>query len=507
MNKIYSPLQLQELYRAACQRGSMTHTDLVERIAQRFVYAFSRLYSSGQRAVHVFAGAGDNGAYALAIARLLRERNYRPEVYLFYRQGRLSEACEAQRQRLLGVEIPLTEISTEFRLPIFSSGEIIIDGLFGGEVVQPLSPAYRAVIDRINQSGLPVVSIEIPSGLYAEDNSTNPLESIVQATHTIGFEAPYLALLMVDSAPYVGQWQILPIGIDEELHRAIETRYYLQSEQVLTRSLLKRSVFGSKSEYGTALLIGGAPSSAGHLLLALRAALRSGCGELQVHTLEPLLLGLQMAQPEVLGSVAGREHFETLPSGQLARYRCIAIGTAMRQGAMTEDLLRQLMLHFARPMIFDDWAVALLISNRSLLDSVPQGSVLLCSSADQRRLFGEHRTAIERLDLARQLAARLDVTIVLKGAYTAICRASENVYFNNTGNPALARSGSGDVLTGLLLGLMGRGYNALVATLLACYLHGLSADLCAARQSVESIVPSDLINHLGEAMHQLTMDS
>ncbi|MDO4692706.1 MAG: NAD(P)H-hydrate dehydratase [Porphyromonadaceae bacterium] len=506
MNKIYSPLQLQELYQAACQRGELTPTDLIERIAQRFVYAFSRLYSSGQRRIHIFAGSGTNGAYALAVARLLRERNYRPEVYLFYRQGKLSEACETQRQRLAGTEVPMTEVSTEFRPPHFQTGELIIDGLFGGELTKPLSGGYALVVDKINQSGLPVVSIEIPSGLYAEDNSTNPLEQVIRATHTIAFESPYLALLFGESAPYVGQWQVLPIGFDEALHRSVNSRYYLQSEQSLGMSLLERKPFADKHSYGSALLIGGSTTKVGHLLLTLRAALRSGCGELTVHTLSSLASSLQIAQPELLASLAGEQEFEQLPK-HLAHYQTIAIGTAMGESAMSEGLFRQLMTSCARPMIFDDWAIERFAQNRALLDLVPRGSVLLCSRRDQDRLFGGQTSSLERVELAKQLASRLDATIVLKGAYTAICRASDNVYFNTTGNAALARSGSGDVLTGLLLGLMTRGYNSLIATLLACYLHGQVADLCAARQSMESVLPSDLINHIGEALRQLASDN
>lgn len=505
MNKIYSPLQLQELYQTACRRGGLTPADLVERIAQRFVYAFTRLHSPSQRRVHIFAGAGENGAYALAIARLLRERNYRPEVYLFYRQGKLSESCEAQRLRLEGTEVPLTEVSTEFRPPHFQAGELIIDGLFGGELTKPLSGGYALVVDKINQSGLPIVSIEIPSGLYAEDNSTNPLEQVVRATHTIAFESPYLSLLFGESAPYVGQWQVLPIGIDEGLHQDVNSRYYLQSEQTLGASLLTRQPFADKQACGSALLIGGSTSKVGHLLLALRAALRAGCGELTVHTLTPLATSLQIAQPELLASLAGGQEFEQLPK-HLGQYQTIAIGTAMDEPAMSESLLRQLMTSSSRPMIFDDWAIQRFAHNRSLLDIVPRGSVLLCSRRDQERLFGGHTTSLERVELAKQLASRLDATIVLKGAYTAICRASDNVYFNTTGNAALARSGSGDVLTGLLLGLMARGYGSLVATLLACYLHGQVADLCAARQSIESVLPSDLVNHIGEALRQLASD-
>lgn len=495
-------MELQELYQSAIDAGDLSSSDLVERIAQRFVYAFSRLYSVSKSRVHVFAGPESNGAYALAIARLLREKHYRPEVYLFFRQGKLSDECEEQRHRLGESDVPLHEVTMEFRMPIFSRDEVIIDGLFGGDITRPLSGGYLSVVDRINQSQLPVVSIELPSGMYAENNSTNTLEHVVRATHTIAFESPYLVLLMADSAPYVGQWQVLPVGIGEAHHCAIRTRYYLLSDQVLMPSLLGRSVFAQKRDYGKALIVGGSRTNLGGLLLALRGSLRTGVG--QVHTMAPtnLLMPIQIAQPEVMCLQMDRADWSDL-GNCLRQYQSVAIGTAMMGAEMTVEDLRQFLSNSSRGIILDDWAMEQLINHRSLLDVVPSESVLLLSQGDQEKLFGEDTTTLDRLEAAKELATRLDSTVVLKGAYTTVCRSSDYIYFNTTGNAALAKAGSGHILTGLIAGLTARGYSVFVGTLLAIYLHGLASDICVVRQSAESVLPSDIIEHIGEAMRQL----
>lgn len=499
-------MQLQELYQSAIDAGDLSSSDLVERIAQRFVYAFSRLYSVGKRPIHIFAGPESNGAYALAIARLLREKHCRPEVYLFFRQGKISDICEEQRQKLSETDVPLKEITMEFRMPTFGRDEVIIDGLFGGDITRPLSGGYAALVDYINDADLPVVSIEIPSGLFAEDNSTNPAEHIVRASHTIAFEAPYLALLMADSAPYVGQWQVLPVGIGEEHHNGIRTRHYLLSDQVFASSLRSRSLFTHKADYGTALIVGGAPARLGGLLLALRASLRTGVGE--VHTLAPsdLTIPIQMAQPEIECLPRSEADWSTF-AYSVAEYRSMAIGTAMAGGEMTRADLRQVLSNSSRGIILDDWAIEQIIEERTLLKTIPSDSILLLSQSDQQRLFGEESATLERIEAAKEMADRLRSTIVLKGAYTAVCRPSDDVYFNTTGSAALAKAGSGHILTGLIAGLVARGYTSVTATLLAIYLHGLAADICVARQSTESVLPSDIVEHIGDALRQLYSES
>lgn len=500
MNKIYSATQLSALYRSALGLMALSPGDLTTRAAQGFVELFCQTYRSAQR-VHVFAGYSDCGATALAVARLLHDRRYNVSVYLFYQQGTLSESCEEQRQRTSALDIPITEVTTQFAPPRIGGDEIILDGLFGYELPHPLSGGYEALASWINAQSCAVVSIDLPSGLRPEGNSGAEIGKAVRASHTISFESPHLIFLLPEYVEHIGRWQVASLGLPADAHEHTSASYYYQNEQSLARTLLRRPPFTSKEDYGSALLIGGGAGHTGHLLLAARAALSSGLGELSVATTESAQIPLCIAVPEALLCTGGQGAYH-VPS-QLRGYRAIGLGGAMEAGAMTLDMLRSIFASVRHPLVLDDYAIGLLAEDQSLLAIIPEGSILLLSQSGRRQLLGLHFSHMDYIEAAVRMAEHRDLTLVLKGTYTAICRSSGNVYFNITGNPGMATSGMGDVLMGLILGLLGRGYDSLTAALLGCYLHGTAGDYVAARTSLESLTASSLLAELPVVLRAL----
>lgn len=502
MKKVYEAYQLLKLYELAHESNEINRNDLYENMALQFTYQFRKLYDLSSRTIYIFAGYGINGACALAVARFLAEHNYRIRAYLFYRQGTLESACEYQRDKLQssgGPNVALTEVSREFRMPTFTQSSIIIDGLFGSELASPLEGGYLSLVKKLNMSGLPIVSIDLPTGLYAEYNTPNEHEQAIRATHTITFEAPRLAMLFPENQRNVGQWHALPLNISEDLQYRIDSKYRVLTEEGLSGLLQPRSTFATKRSCGSVLLIGGSPVCYGKLILAARAALRSGCGSLTLHAPLQVQSLIPLAVPEVETTA---EQLENLPHN-LHRYQAVGIGTGMRHAELSAQYLYDLFTSYALPIVLDDVAIDLLCEEKSLLEVLPRNSVLLCSEERQRRLLGEHKYMLDTLAEASEFAVRYSAVLVLKGAYTAICSSTGEIYFSTMGHASLASAGCGDVFTGILLGLMARGYESLAACQLACGVLGRGAELCVARSSEESLTASDVVLQIGKALKEL----
>lgn len=496
MGKIYTTLQLSDLYRRAREQGQLTEADLCERGAMAFVRSFDQICRHPS-VIHIFAGPGMNGAYALAIARRLHEARRQVSIYLFYHQGQLSEECRAQRDRL-DEAIPIVEVTTRFDPPELLPRHVVIDGIFGSEYGQPLSGGFAALVQFINRSGLDVISIDLPTGLYADDNTTTDYSTVIKATHTLTFETPRLALLMRENAPYTGQWSVLPLGIDASIHQAIASDYYAVEELLLARTLKPRERFSCLEDYGRALIIGGERGRCGALVHATQAAINGGCGAVEVATeVSEASIILGISSPEV---IVEHEPLRELP---LERYSAMALGTASRDTSSLRNHLEYLVHNYHRPIVLDSSAIDLLIQDRELMGMLSSNAILLVSERQRSALIGHCHTDWDYIEKARELARKQGFTIILKGTYTAVCRYSGSVFFSTMGNAGMATAGVGDVLTGLLTGLLARGYEPLTASLLACYLHGTAADVCVARSSEESLTARQLLDEIPQVLRQL----
>ncbi len=496
MNKIYSAAQIQSLYQCASEM-SISPSDLCERGAASFVRALDRLYR-GDSMIYLFAGPTDCGAWTLEVARQLWEGGRQIRIYLVYHQGRISQLAETKRQELVNLGIAITEITSQLEFPEATQGSIIIDGLFGSELEQSLTGGFAHLVRRINASGAKIISLDLPSGLFAEDNEYNDSSAIVQADHTFVFEAPRLCMLLAENEPFVGHWEVLSLGLDEEVHGRIASNYYTPDERLLSQVLRHRKAFSSRADYGKALLVGGAEGRYGHLSLVARGALLAGCGEVEVRTQGAGLIPMQIAVPEVSCYDASRIFV------RWDGYQGIAVGVGDYDTLSREDLVR-ICRDVRQPLLLDDHAVDLIAEDHELLSMLPKGSILLVSRGQRADLLnvGQVHSDYHCLGRALALAQQHDLTIVLKGTYTAICRSSQSVYFNTTGNAGLATRGVGHVLQGLILGFMAQGYESLTACILANYILGSAGDLYAARYSMESLTATQLLDQIPNVLNQL----
>lgn len=503
MMKIFPTSDIKQLDARTIEQEPIASIDLMERAAQALTDAIVERWSDHNTPLIVFAGPGNNGGDALAVARLLALRGYRPEVYLFNPQNRLSADCQANRDRLMKTEgASFHEVATQFAPPSLTAEHVVIDGLFGSGLNKPLSGGFAAVVKYINASPAQVVAIDVPSGLMGEDNSYNIPAHIIRADLTLSLQLPKLAFLFAENEPYVGKWELLDIGLSAEAMEQAATDYALTEDNDIPPMLKPRGKFVHKGNFGRALLIAGSQGMAGASVLAAKACLRSGVGLLTVHVPFCNNAIVQTAVPEAMTEL---DYSETCFSEYTDTddYQAVAIGPGLGQRAETVDAVLQQIESCQTPMVIDADALNILGEHREFLNRLPQGCILTPHPKELERLAGTCRNSYERLEKARQLAHTAGVHIVLKGAYSTIITPEGKCWFNPTGNPGMATGGSGDVLTGVLLALLAQGYDTTTAARLGVYIHGLSGDMCRKRQSMIGMTAGDLAQMLPAAWHLL----
>ena len=502
MIKIFETNQIKEIDQDTIKYEPISSIDLVERAATLMTQEFVRRYPKNRRVV-VFAGHGNNGADALAMARMLAYDKYRVEVVLFYSKDKdLSPECNANRLRLSEVgNIQCTEVISDFLPPNIGPNDIVIDGMFGSGLNRPLRGGFAVVANYINRSGATIVSIDIPSGLFGEDNSGNNPDAIIQSDLTLTLGVPKLSLLLPENSHYVKEWKLLDIGYHPDAIARLLTPYQMVTEEDMAQTYKHRDRFAHKGDFGHALLIAGSRGKMGAAVLAARACLRSGAGLLTVHIPESGVQVMQTALPEAMVSQdKNADYFSSTP---MAGHWTVGIGPGIGQQSDTVNAFTDLLSTVKAPIVLDADALNILANNPELLVKVPENSILTPHPKEFDRLVGKSETTYDRLHKAQSFAREHKLYVVLKGGYTATCTPEGEVIFNNCGNPGMATAGSGDVLTGVILGLLAQGYTPKEAATLGIFLHATAGDLAAASLSEESMIATDITEHLGIAFKQL----
>jgi NAD(P)H-hydrate epimerase len=509
MKKLFETSKIKEIDEYTIANEPIEPVDLVERAAAVFVNEFCRRYASHRNRVYVFAGQGNNGADALAVSRMLTERGYDVFTYLINPSDRLSPECEENRRRIKEGDCErFTEIvsGTKFSPPVFEPQDVIIDGLFGSGLNRPLEGGFAKIIDYINHSESTVVSIDVPSGLFGEDNKDNSLQYVIQADLTLTFEFPKLSFLLPENADFVGEWKTLPIGLHPDALLKTETPYGLITDEDIASLVRKRERFSHKGDFGHALLVAGSRGKMGAAVLSAKSCMRSGAGLLTVRIPERGETVMQLSLPEVMTEADVHPDFITeLP--ELSRYDAIGIGPGLGVNDRTAAVVGKLLdVAGKKPLVLDADALNIVAANSELLYRLPQGAVITPHPKEFDRLAGPSENAYERIRKARSIATEQKIYVILKGAYTVVCTPSGKAFFNTSGNPGMATAGSGDVLTGIILGLLAQGYGPGEASVIAVYIHGIAGNLAAAYLSEESLIAGDITTMLGKAFKQMHDD-
>ena len=500
--KILTCTQQKEADAYTIANNNILSINLMEKAASLIADEISKRWDRSHRIV-VFAGAGNNGGDALAVARLLFSKSYPVEIYLFNIKGTISEDCMTNIQRLQQCGFTdYHEISNAFEPPKLTAEDVVVDGLFGSGLNKPLSGGFASVVKYINASNAQVVSIDLPSGLMGEDNSNNLRTNIIRADLTLSIQLPKLAFLFPENEDIVGEWKTLDIGISQEFIAQADTPYIITEASEMSQLIKPRKRFAFKNNFGHALLIAGSSGMAGASILAARACLRSGVGLLTIHTPVCNHDILQTAVPEAMVQNDVHELYFAEPV-DLDNYQAIAIGPGIGQEEETALATFDQLADCYIPAVLDADAINILSSHRNYLNRLPRRSILTPHIGELERLIGRCNDSFDRLTKAKELAAYLQCYIVLKGAYSTVITPEGKFYFNPTGNPGMATGGSGDVLTGIILALLAQGHSQENAARLGTFVHGLAGDIAYRRTGEISLTASDIIAALPEAWKEL----
>ncbi|MBQ8771327.1 MAG: NAD(P)H-hydrate dehydratase [Bacteroides sp.] len=500
--KILTSSQLKELDKYTIAHEPIASIDLMERAAIALTNAIIRRWDKSFKMV-VFAGPGNNGGDALAVARMLSQRGYHVEVFLFNTKGKLSEECQTNLERLkMCGSVYFTEISTQFDPPELTESHVVIDGLFGSGLNKPLSGGFAAVVKYINASKAQVAAIDIPSGLMGEDNTYNIRQNIVHADVTLSIQLPKLSFLFPENEEVVGEWELLDIGLKQSYIDATASPFSILGEEVIRPIVKPRKRFAHKGSFGHGLLIAGSYGMAGASILSAKACLRSGIGLLTVHTPIHNHDILQISVPEAIVQTDIHERYFAQPT-DLSRYKAIAIGPGLGQEEDTALAMMEQIQGSNLPIILDADAINILSTHRNWLSRLPKRCILTPHLGELERLIGKCMDTYERLTKVKELAAYLQSYIIVKGAWTTIVTPEGEYFFNPTGNPGMATGGSGDVLTGILLALVAQGYSREEACKLGVYIHGLAGDIAAEEMTETGMISSDIINALPNAWKKI----
>ena len=500
--KILPVEKIRETDAYTIQHEPIESINLMERAARAcFRWMTKRLKKSSR--IKVVCGPGNNGGDGLALARMLFEAGYDTEVTIIAHTGKGSSDFEENFNLL--AELPgliITQVMEQDFQIDFEGFDVVVDGIFGSGLNREPEGLYAEVINQLNACRALIIAIDIPSGLFA-DKPTEPDSAVVQADYTLTFQLPKLSFVLPGSDKFTGEWQILNIGLHQGFIKSCETRHSLVQINDCINLYRPRKRFTHKGNYGHVLLIAGSTGKYGAAVMAARACLRSGVGLLTTHLPANGFGIMQTAVPEAMVSVDKEDNYlSELPD--LSSHDVVAAGPGLGMEAETQSMLKLLIQETWAKLVLDADALNILAENKTWLSFLPAGTILTPHPGEFDRLAGRTFNPFDRLELLKAFAIKYQLHVVLKGAYTATATPSGSVYFNPTGNPGMATGGSGDVLTGVIAGLLASGYTPAAACLMGSWLHGKAGDMAAKELGQEAMLASDIIKKLGKAFLKIS---
>ncbi len=491
--KVLTADQMRQADAYTIRHEPVSSVDLMERAGHACFTRIAGMFGN-RNPYLIICGTGNNGGDGLVIARLLNKIRIDCEVFIVPFDKRSADFSKMLEE----AEKEDVKFQTDDDL-VIKQDAIIIDAIFGTGLSKSPEGIAASVIKKMNASGNQIVSIDLPSGLFADRKSG---DYIIEADHTLTFQNPKLTFFFAENEKYTGEWEIIDIKLDRNFINNNESRIFFTERSDISGRILPRKKFSHKGLYGHSLLICGSKGKAGAAILAARACLRTGTGLLTIHSPKINYDILQTSIPEAMVSVDDETDFiSQLPD--LTTYTAIGVGPGIGTENATHKMLSQLLNSISASIVLDADALNIISNDKELLKKLPPGSVLTPHPKEFARLAGESADGFGQFEKQREFTERYKVIVVLKGAYTCITKPGGEAWFNSTGNPGMAKGGTGDALTGMITALLAQKYEPADAALIAVYLHGLAGDIAAAKKSIYSLTAGDLIEKIPNAFRKI----
>ena len=495
--KIFSKEQIYEGDKLTAERQNITSTELMERAGTQIFNWMHMRMQGAQVPIHVFCGIGNNGGDGLVVARHLITHGYNVHTYVVNYSDKRSKDFLINYDRIKETtkKWPIL-LGPEDDFPTIDAQDIIIDAVFGIGLNRPPADWVIKLFQHFRESKAFTLSIDIPSGLKT-DTVPEDENQVVWAGYTLSFQSPKLVFFLPDTGKYTVQWEVLDIGIDRDYLMSTQTEVDLIGKQEVLPLYKPRKKFSHKGNFGHAMIVGGSYGKIGAVTLASRAALTSGAGLITSFVPKCGYVPLQTAFPEAM-VITDKE--ETYISNIELDFEPTAIGIGVGLGTdgKTIEALEAFLKNNKPPLVVDADGLNCLSKNKDLIKLLPENTVLTPHPKELERLIGKWKDDFDKLAKTKAFSKKHKFIIVLKGANTIVVLA-DKLYINTTGNPGLATGGTGDVLTGIITGLIAQGYDPLASSIFGTYLHGKAADLAVEDLGYQSLIASDVINALGEA--------
>ncbi|MDV7187242.1 NAD(P)H-hydrate dehydratase [Lutibacter sp. TH_r2] len=485
--------------KATIENNNISSIDLMEHAAsQCFHWLHSRLQGQ-QIKIHVFCGIGNNGGDGLVIARLLHQHGYNIECYVVNFSEKRTEEFLINYNRLKEIGEWPKVITCEKEFPEVKFEDIVIDAIFGNGLTRQPKGFTKKLIQYINSTKVFTLAIDFPSGLYSSKSVKNP-NTVLKAGHVLTFQCPKMAFLLPENKNYFSTWEVVEIGLDEEYIASLKPKNHFITKNEIIPLYKPREKWSHKGTYGHSLIIGGSFGKIGAVTLAAKAALKIGSGLVSTYVPKCGYTILQTSIPEAMVEVDEDNalnyfNFKTKPT-------VIGVGPGMGTLEKTVIGFGKFLKENKIPLVIDADAINIISENKDFLNYLPAKSILTPHPKELERLVGSWENNYEKLKLATKISKEFNVILVLKDAHTIIIDGNSK-FINSTGNPSLATGGSGDVLTGIITGLIAQGYSPINAAIFGVYLHGRTADLGSQDLGFETFTASTILEYLPDALLDL----
>jgi len=499
--KILSPEQLKIVEKETAAKQNIEMIDLMKRAATAVFDQIKLKHEISNTDFVIFCGSGNNGGDGLVLSRLIKNGGSNPKVYLLKSENYSTDNLTNQKKlKETGVEIECFDEHTDFD---FSKQPVVIDAIFGYGLNRPVEGGLKKVIEKINHSKCQIISVDLPSGMFC-DRLNSSEDSIVQSDLCLTFDSPKLSMLLPENSKNIRDFEILDIGFDRNSIESQSTDFYFTDSDSVSSLKKLRDRFGYKYNYGNLLVIGGSQGKMGAVFFSAKAAMRCGAGLVTAYIPKCGSSVLQSLFPEAM-LMTDFSDDKIIGFPKINRFDTIAIGPGLGTDERTEYGFEQFLSENEfenEKIIIDADGINLLSKNRNLLKILPENTIITPHDKELERLVGSWNDSIEKFEKIKNLTREFGLIVVSKGAFSQIHTPDGKTYFNSTGNPGMATAGSGDVLTGMIAGLLGRGYEPKDAAILGVYLHGLCGDLAADEMGEESLIATDLIDFIPTAFQK-----
>jgi hydroxyethylthiazole kinase-like uncharacterized protein yjeF len=495
--KIFSKEQIYQGDQVTIARQNISSTDLMERAGTQIFNWINLRMKGAQVPIHIFCGIGNNGGDGMVLARHLILEGYNVKVYIVNYSDKRSKDFLINYDRIKNVTKDWPELLKDDKwFPDIKTDDIIVDAIFGIGLNKPIAKWVVNLFQHFKKSRAFTLSIDIPSGLHTDAAPENE-NDVVWSSYTLSFASPKLVFFLPSTAKYTVNWEILNIGLDVDFLSSTYTEFNLIGKYEAIPMYKPRNRYSHKGDFGHSLIIGGSYGKIGAVTLASKATLVAGAGLVTAFVPKCGYQVLQSSFPEAMVITDVNDSYIS-DIDYFIEPTVIAFGIGVGLNNETVQAFESFLKKNKTPLVIDADGINILAKHSELLNLLPLNTVLTPHPKELERLIGTWDDDFDKLKKAKVFSNKYKIVLVIKGANTMTI-FEDKYYINSSGNPGLSTAGSGDVLTGIITGLISQGYDALSAAIFGVYLHGKSADIAVEDFGYQSLIASHIIEYLGSA--------